>query len=42
MLGPAVPTSATGSVKPKRSLAIYQRIGPPDAQRVQETLRGCS
>jgi hypothetical protein len=31
-----------GIAQLKQALAIYQRIGTPDAQRVQETLRGCS
>jgi Tfp pilus assembly protein PilF len=28
-----------GSVQLRRALTIYQRIGVPDAQRVQDTLR---
>ena len=31
-----------GTANLRQALAIYQRIGTPDAQRVQETLRGCS
>jgi len=31
-----------GTAKLRQALAIYQRIGAPDAQRVQETLRSCS
>ena len=31
-----------GAAKLRQALAIYQRIGAPDAQRVQETLRSCS
>ena len=31
-----------GAAKLRQALAIYQRIGAPDAQRVQETLNSCS